>query len=74
MIDRREKFMKEIEKCQYCGNDKFVEGKQFSQGAVYPKNKFLTFHYQILYHIICVNCGAIVKSYVKNPKELMIKK
>lgn len=62
------------EKCPYCGNDKFVEGKQEGYGAVGPANKTWTFKSQKLYHKICLNCGAVVKSYVEKPSKIMIKK
>ena len=42
-------------KCPYCGKEEFVTGKQKSKAV---------------YHEICVNCGTIVRSYVKNPENL----
>lgn len=61
--------MKE-EKCPYCGGKEFVEGKQSGYATVYPSNKTFTFKTQVLYHKICLNCGTIIRSYVKNPKLL----
>lgn len=65
--------MKE-EKCPYCGSNEFVEGKQTGYSDVHPADKIFTFKSQTLYHQICINCGAVVKSYVKNPKVLRINK
>lgn len=65
--------MKMLEKCPFCGNNEFVEGKQEGYASVGPANKVLSFKSQTLYHIICLNCGAVVKSYVKNPQKLVTK-
>ena len=66
--------MNSIEKCPYCGEKEFVEGIQSGYASVVPANKVLTFKSQVLYHIICLNCGAIVKSYIKEPKKIVTKK
>ena len=66
--------MKKSEKCPYCGHDKFVEGKQEGYGAIVPASKSWTFKTQKLYHKICLNCGAVAKSYVKNPNRIVLKK
>lgn len=66
--------MENQEKCPYCGNEEFIEGKQDAQGCVCPADAILSFKSQVLYHKICLNCGAVVKSYVKNPSTLIIKK
>ncbi len=65
--------MKMEEKCPYCGKQEFVEGKQEGYAIIVPVNKIFTLKSQILYHLICLNCGAIVKSYVKDPKKLVTK-
>ena len=64
--------MKKEEKCPYCGGEEFVEGKQDGYAAVGPANKTLTFKSQRLYHKICLKCGTVVKSYVKNPKKIVV--
>ncbi len=63
--------MKNEEKCPYCGANQFVEGKQEGYATVSPISKTLTFKSQKLYHKICLECGAVVKSYVKNPKKIV---
>lgn len=57
-------------KCPYCGETEFVEGKQDGYGTVTPANKVLTLKSQDLYHVICLNCGTVVRSYVKEPLKL----
>lgn len=65
--------MKINEKCPFCGCEEFVEGKQEGYASVAPADKVLTFKSQVLYHVICLNCGAVVKSYVKNPRKIVTK-
>lgn len=62
---------KKEEKCPYCGSQEFVEGIQAGYASISP-NKVLTFKSATLYHLICLNCGAVVKSYVENPKKLLV--
>lgn len=71
---KEKKKMKDVEKCPYCGKEEFVEGVQGGYAAIAPATKVLTFKSAALYHVICLNCGAIVKSYVKDPKKLVTKK
>lgn len=66
--------MEKEEKCPYCGNENFIEAKQEAYGSVCPAHTILSFKSQILYHKICLNCGTVVKSYVKNPSALISKK
>lgn len=65
--------MNSVDKCPYCGGKEFIEGKQDGYSTVVPANKVITFKSQNLYHLICTNCGAVVKSYVKEPKKLITK-
>lgn len=62
--------MNGVEKCPYCGKQEFIEARQDGYASVSPANKVLTFKSQVLYHIICLNCGAVVKSYIKDPKKI----
>lgn len=66
--------MNKIEKCPYCGKQEFIEGIQSGYAAIAPANKVFTFKQQVLYHVICLNCGAVVKSYVKEPQKIITKK
>lgn len=60
--------------CPFCGGEDFVEGIQKSYAQITPANKVLTLKSQNVYHIICLKCGTIVRSYVKNPQELVVEK
>lgn len=66
--------MNNVEKCPFCGGKEFVEAKNDGYSAVSPADKVLTFKSQVLYHVICLSCGSVVKSYVKNPQNLVTKK
>lgn len=58
-------------KCPYCGKEEFVTGKQ---GAAYAGITVSLLKERAVYHEICVNCGTIVRSYVKNPEKLRKKR
>lgn len=66
--------MNNVEKCPFCGNKEFIEVVQAGYASVYPANKVFTLKSQSLFHVICLNCGAVVKSYVKEPQKLAPKK
>lgn len=59
----------EIKECPYCGNTEFGEGFQRSSGKMVINTFGIG---QNLHHIICLNCGSIVRSYVKKP-DILIK-
>lgn len=61
------------EKCNYCGGIEFVIGRHNGYGNVFP-NKLISIKDQKLYHVICLNCGTVVRSFVKKPEKLVIKK
>ena len=62
--------MKKITKCPFCGESKFTIVME--HGAVVSiSNPLRT---QLLYHKICLNCGSIVRSFVKEPKLLISRK
>lgn len=63
--------MDKNEKCPYCGSNKNVIGVQSGYASV-SANKSLTFKTQILYHVICLDCGSVIRSFVKNPEKLVI--
>ena len=54
-------------KCPYCGREEFVTGKQ---GAAYAGFSVSVLKSRAVYHEICLHCGTIVRSYVKNPEKL----
>ncbi|MDO5712998.1 MAG: hypothetical protein Q4Q07_01080 [Tissierellia bacterium] len=57
--------------CPFCEGKEFIEGKQNGHAVVRGENIFSS---QILYHIICKNCGSVVHSFVKEPEKLLKKK
>ncbi len=57
----------------YCGKQEFIKGVQTHQASVCPTILSVNFQFQYLYHIICLNCGAAVKSYVKNLNKIATK-
>lgn len=59
-------------KCPYCGGEEFVEGTQKGYADIIP-NKYFTLRSESLHHVICLKCGTIVRSYVKNPENLVTK-
>lgn len=56
------------EKCPRCGCETSVIGVQSNQGEVYRKNLLGG---QTLYHVICLKCGSVIRSYVKKPEKLL---
>jgi uncharacterized Zn finger protein len=49
-------------KCPYCGNE---------EGFTEAKARFVSpvddgFHGSVLYHLICLGCGTVVRSYIKD--------
>lgn len=49
------------------GGKDVVEGIQSTYAKVQP-NKTLTLKGENLVHVICKNCGTVVRSYVENPQ------
>lgn len=62
--------MKDYSKCPYCGEKEFVEARETGVGITCTNRKFINGRMQMLYHTVCKNCGTVVRSYVKKPKEL----
>lgn len=65
--------MDKQEKCSYCGCENNVIGIQTSYGRVCADTRMLL-NGQALYHVICLECGSVVRSFVKNPERLVVKK
>ncbi|AEB74979.1 hypothetical protein IRP63_12090 [Clostridium botulinum] len=60
-----------ISKCPYCGGTEFGEGYQSYQANLLCKNRI--FKNTPIHHVICINCGSIVRSYVNNPENFKSK-
>ena len=59
-------------KCPYCRGTDMIEGVQGGYGAVSEVNH--GFRGEALHHIICRNCGTVIRSYVKDPEKMFPKK
>lgn len=60
--------MKKIEICAFCGNNEFLEGIQKGYAALQGEGFWTT---TPLKHVICRNCGTVVRSYIDNPEKLL---
>ena len=65
--------MNRQEKCSCCGCENNVIGVQSSYGRVCSDTRIMLSG-QTLYHVICLECGAVIRSYVKNPERLIVRK
>ena len=61
-----------IEKCPYCGGIEMIEAYQSAYGAITATDN--GWGGTSLYHLICRNCGSVVRSYVKDPEKLLKRK
>ena len=61
-----------VNKCPYCGGTEFVRGVQEYQGSIYGENEWAAG--QPLYHVICLDCGCSVLTYVAQPENLLNRK
>lgn len=55
--------------CPWCGSKAIVIGKQMGYGNVQP-NRFMTIKGEPLLHVICKDCGTVIRSYVEHPNNL----
>ena len=61
-----------ITECPYCFGNEFVEGKQDSHADMESTENI--WYSGAIYHVVCLRCGSIVRSYVKNPEKMLKKK
>lgn len=61
----------EDKKCPFCGGERFIEATQDGYAAV--RNGFGLRH-AALRHVICRDCGSVVRSYVDDPERLLPKR
>lgn len=61
---------KYVSRCPYCGGTDMIETYQNGATTVVGN----VFRGAVLYHVICKNCGNVVRSYVKTPEKLISKK
>ena len=53
--------------CPYCGGTRFVEAYQGGYGALQGEGLF---NVASIHHTVCLGCGIVIESYVKNPEKL----
>ena len=58
--------------CPYCGGNKMVLAYQTAYGAVSSTSNRLGG--RPLYHSVCLRCGSVVRSFVKEPEKLLKRK
>lgn len=58
----------EITSCQYCGGNDFRYGYQSGDNRLYGAPGFLD-NQEPIHHLVCAECGAIVFSWVTNPRK-----
>lgn len=56
--------------CPFCGGTEMLEARGYGIVAIEQNSLGGT----PLYHCICRNCGAVVRSYVKEPEKLLKRK
>lgn len=57
--------MKKITECPFCGGNDFIIAEQSGFANIHIKKGF-SFKETPILHQVCKECGAIVKSYVKD--------
>lgn len=61
----------EIKECPYCKGTEFVTGIQEGYAEIKGEGVLTS---TTLKHIICRECGCVVRSYVENPEKLLKRK
>ena len=56
-----------VHSCPKCGASEFGKGKQNGYAFMYPAGKMSLG--SKIEHLICISCGFIIESYVKNPRK-----
>lgn len=56
-----------VKECPYCGGTEF--GKGYQRGYANLFSGTFDLSGDNLHHIVCMNCGSIVRSYVKHPDK-----
>ena len=56
--------------CPFCGGKEFVIAEQSGLGNIHICKKVL-YTSTALMHQVCIQCGAVVKSYAKDMDELL---
>jgi len=54
--------------CPCCAGKNTIVAKQSGHGAIY-RAKNLFGMGKALYHIVCLDCGTVIRSYIKDPQD-----
>ena len=57
-----------VDYCQYCGGTDFRYGYQSGDNRMYGAPGFLN-EQEPIHHLICADCGAVVLSWITNPRK-----
>ena len=57
-----------IDSCKYCGGVDLRYGYQSGNNRMYGAPGFLE-NQEPIHHLICADCGAVVFSWLKNPRK-----
>ena len=60
-----------LQRCPFCGDTEFIQARQYAPEAYIAGEALFG---QELKHIVCRNCGSVVRSFVENPEHLLKKK
>lgn len=56
--------------CPYCHGQNFILAQQQSDGTL-AYHEIVTLDPGRLYHIICLNCGTVVRTFMEDPSVLL---
>ena len=57
--------------CPYCGGTATATGKTSGYGRIISKKALTMLNAQDMFHVICLDCGTVIRSYVEYPKQLI---
>lgn len=62
-----------IKQCPYCEGKELIEAVQGGYATIYGVEHKSGFGVP-LYHLVCRDCGSVVRSYVNDPEKLLKRK
>lgn len=62
--------MQEFDICPYCRGRNFILAQQTTDGTL-TCQEITTLEPGRLYHLVCLNCGTIVRTFVEDPGVLL---
>ncbi len=61
-----------VTRCPYCGGTEMIRAFQGGYATITSSERKLSG--MTLYHTVCLKCGSVVRSYVKEPGKLLKRK